>query len=102
VEPAVSAGGLAPWLQGGGSAAAVAGLVYVARMIVRGDLVPRSVEAREREVTEAVRVAFVREEKLLEALGESASALSGYAKVLNESNRLLGRATQIVEKGERR
>lgn len=59
VAPAVSERGsdLAPWLQGGGSAAAVAGLVYVARMIVKGDLVPRAVAEREKEAGVNVRLA---------------------------------------------
>lgn len=59
VEPAVSRGtDLAPWLQGGGSAAAVAGLVYVARMIVKGDLVPRAVAEREAEAAKQRQVAL--------------------------------------------
>lgn len=58
VAPAVEKGSdLAPWLQGGGSAAAVAGLVYVARMIVKGDLVPRAVAEREQETNVNIRVA---------------------------------------------
>lgn len=61
---------IAPWLQGGGSAAAVAGLVYVARMIVKGDLVPRAVAERENETAGAIRVQAVNVVKLQELVGE--------------------------------
>lgn len=62
---------LAPWLQGGGSAAAVAGLVYVARLIVKGDLVPSAVAAREQETGAAIRASFEREAKMQELLEAS-------------------------------
>ena len=72
VEPVANAGGsLAPWLTGGGSAAAVAGLVYVARMVVKGDLVPRPVEEREKEQAAAVQGAAERQSRLLELVTDS-------------------------------
>lgn len=57
------------WVQGGGSAAAVAGLVYVARMIIKGDLVPRAVAERENEQAAQNRIAAENERKLM-ALNE--------------------------------
>lgn len=55
----------APYIQGGGSAMAVAGLVYVARMIVRGELVPRPVRESEQEMGAAILAAGQREAKVL-------------------------------------
>lgn len=52
---------LGPWLQGGGSAAAVAGLVYVARMVVKGQLVPRPVADSDAELSAAIKIAGERE-----------------------------------------
>jgi len=66
VTPTMDTGdSLAPWLTGGGSAAAVAGLVYVARMVVKGDLVPRAVAEREREATEREKASAARKDELL-------------------------------------
>lgn len=73
-----------PWLQGGGSAAAVAGLVYVARMIVKGDLVPRAVADRENETAAALRVTAQRERELQELTGEAFAREKTLASVSGE------------------
>lgn len=62
---------LAPWLQGGGSAAAVGGLVYVARLIVTGQLVPRPVREAEAELAAGILAAAQREDRVL-TLAETA------------------------------
>lgn len=62
--------GITPWIQGGGSAAAVAGLVYVARMIVKGDLVPRAVAERENETVAALAATVRREQEAMELARE--------------------------------
>lgn len=58
-------GDLASYVQGGGSAAAVAGLVYVARLIVRGELVPRPVKDSENELGASILAAAQREDRVL-------------------------------------
>lgn len=81
-ETATSSGGtnLAPFVQGGGSAAAVAGLVYFARMVLRGDLVAKPTAEREAELAAAVRAtaeretAGVRREEALTLLVQQAAA----------------------------
>lgn len=80
---------LAPWLQGGGSAAAVAGLVYVARMIVKGDLVPRAVADRENETAGAIRVQAEHATKLKELLGESLAREKTMDKIAGEAVKAL-------------
>lgn len=77
--------GLAPWLQGGGSAAAVAGLVYVARMIVKGDLVPRAVADRENETAAALRTTAERETKYRDLLEESLAREKTAGEIARES-----------------
>lgn len=66
---------LAPWLQGGGSAAAVAGLVYVARLIVTGQLVPRPVKDVEAELGASILAAAQREDRVLKIAEDSVQAL---------------------------
>jgi hypothetical protein len=84
-----TAGGsaVAPWLQGGGSAAAVAGLVYVARMIVKGDLVPRAVADRENETAAAIRVAAAHAAELQVITGEALARETTLAQIAGESVR---------------
>lgn len=77
--------GITPWLQGGGSAAAVAGLVYVARMIVKGDLVPRAVAERENETAAAIRVAADNERRLEGLEREGAEREKQLAAIARES-----------------
>lgn len=67
--------GLAPWVQGGGSAAAVAGLVYVARMIVRGELVPRPVRDTENEMKAEIMIQGQREAQAMKIAEESVKEL---------------------------
>lgn len=81
--------GLAPWLQGGGSAAAVAGLVYVARMIVKGDLVPRAVADRENETAAAIRVQAEHAKELQVIAAEALARETTLASVAGESVRAL-------------
>lgn len=57
---------IAPFLSGGGAAAAVGGLVYVTRKLLNGELVPRSVAERENELSQAVVAAGHREAKYME------------------------------------
>jgi len=86
---------LAPWLQGGGSAAAVAGLVYVARMVVKGDLVTRSVAAREAEVSAAIRVTAERELRLIELIAASHDREIALSKLSSEMSSRLGEVSAL-------
>lgn len=73
------------WLQGGGSAAAVAGLVYVARMIVKGDLVPRAVADRENETAAAIRIQAEHAKELQEIAAEALERETSLATIARES-----------------
>lgn len=55
----------ASYVQGGGSAAAVAGLIYVARLIAKGELVPRAVKDAENELHAGIMAAAQREAVVL-------------------------------------
>lgn len=92
-------GGLdvAPWLQGGGSAAAVAGLVYVARMIVKGDLVPRAVAERENETTAAIAAQARREAAQVELVNEAHAREVVLANLANSVSTMLGRVSQQLD-----
>lgn len=79
-----------PWVQGGGAAAAVAGLVYVARMIVKGDLVPRAVAQREAEMGAAIRHQAERESQLLTLVDEAQAREKVYANLCNDMARTAG------------
>lgn len=56
---------LAPWIQGGGSAAAVGGLVYMARLIANGRLVPREVKDTEDDLRSDAMAAGQREARAM-------------------------------------
>lgn len=87
---------LAPWLQGGGSAAAVAGLVYVARMVVKGDLVPRAVAERERDAAYAIRTAAEREQRLLVLADQSAARELALDHTVSEMLRTVTRQDEVA------
>lgn len=79
---------LTVWLQGGGSAAAVAGLVYVARMIVKGDLVPRAVAERENETAAAVAATARREQDLQHLVAEGHGREKTLDRIAGETVRI--------------
>lgn len=85
---AVGAGGdvstLAPYMSGGGAVSAVAGLVYMARKLVNGDLVPRPVKEQEAELAAAIRAAAERE-TLMRATIEASTAAIRESNAVNES-----------------
>lgn len=94
---AEAGGGVAPYVQGGGSAAAVAGLLYVARLIIKGELVSRPVAETERETLAAIRAqaereaeAGRRESRLEELVLEGRARESTLASIAGESARLTG------------
>ena len=64
--------GVAPWVQAGGGASAVVGLVYVARLIANGRLVPREVKDAEAELRASILAAAQREERVLRLAEERA------------------------------
>lgn len=86
----------APWIQGGGSAAAVAGLVYVARLIVKGDLVPRSVKDAENELTAGIMAAGQREAKVLALAEQSARETNRAASDHDQALLLLADVRRIM------
>lgn len=95
--PALSTGtDLAPWLQGGGSAAAVAGLVYFARMVVKGDLVARPVAQREAEAAVALRAAAESAARSLALADEAHARETVAAHVGNESIAALTRNAEVM------
>lgn len=99
VEPATNGNGdstIAAWLQGGGSAAAVAGLVYVARMIVKGDLVPRAVADREQESSAAVRIAADHATRALELAQDAHAREVVAANIGNESIKALTQNAEVM------
>lgn len=71
---ATGADQVAPWVQGGGSAAAVAGLIYVARLITKGELVPRAVKDTENELNAQVLVQAQREAAAMKLAEEAVEA----------------------------
>lgn len=79
---------LASYVQGGGSAAAVAGLVYVARLIVRGELVPRPVKDAEAELNAGIMAAAQREAAVLK-VAEDATRLNGRLEAKHDESLLL-------------
>lgn len=97
VEPAMDQGtNLAPWLQGGGSAAAVAGLVYVARMIVKGDLVPRAVAEREAEAASTVATAAKQAQIALDLAQDAHARETVAANIGNESIKALTQNAEMM------
>lgn len=61
---------IAPYVQGGGSAAAVGGLVYIARLIAKGELVPRAVKDTENELNASIMVSAQREARVMQIVEE--------------------------------
>lgn len=117
VAPVAESGGnLAPWLTGGGSAAAVAGLVYVARMVVKGDLVPRPVEEREKasaarkdelialakQLAELAHEAHARETVLANLGGEAVRALTLAQETNRQTNEQLSWWRDQRDRAQRR
>lgn len=86
--------GVAPYVQSGGSAAAVAGLVYVARLIAKGELVPRAVKDSENELRGQVLVQAQREEKAMELAEETLTARKADAERHDRALLLLARVDQ--------
>lgn len=99
VEPAVRDGGstFAPYIQGGGSAAAVAGLIYVARLIARGELVPRAVKDTENELNASVLVQAQREAAAMRIAEESIEARKSEGERHDRSLVLLTQVRQELE-----
>lgn len=85
---AASQSGIAPWLQGGGSAAAVAGLVYVARMVIKGDLVARAVADRENETAAALAATARREKELQQLTSEGHGREKTLDRIAGETVRI--------------
>lgn len=106
-EPITSAPSVwAPYVQGGGSAAAVAGLVYVARMVIRGDLVPRPVNDLQREQAALTVASYEREAKLQELLERERTEREEADRLLTDTRKALWAAESTMrywqEKAERR
>lgn len=99
VEPAVRDGGstFAPYIQGGGSAAAVAGLVYVARLIAKGELVPRAVKDTENELNANVMVQAQREANAMRIAEEANEARLAEGKRHDQSLVLMTQVRQSLE-----
>lgn len=60
---------IAAYISGGGSAAAVGGLVYMARKILNGDLISRPTAVAEKELVRLINEAHNREEALQKCMG---------------------------------
>ena len=75
-------------IQGGGSAAAVAGLVYVARLIIKGDLVARPVRDAEAETNANIAATVKRETELQALVGESLARETTLTRLNGETTKV--------------
>lgn len=87
----------APYAAGGGSAAAVAGLVYMARKLTNGELVAFPVKQRDEELVRLITDAKQREDTVKHLLQQQVEASQRVAKLQEETNRIIGRWSNMIE-----
>ena len=90
MEPS-AASNVVQYLAGSGGVAAFAILLYVARLVFKGDLVVRSVEEREARLIGLVEEGQARERVVAEVCAEAQARERIYGKVINEGREQLGR-----------
>lgn len=76
---------IALWVQGLSSLGAVGGLVYVAKMIVKGELVPRPVANYEAEIKAQIQAAADREAETMKASEEARRLAAKFEELFSEA-----------------
>jgi hypothetical protein len=87
---ATDPGSLAPYISGGGAAAAVSGLLWVLKKLLDGSLVPQQVRDQQIELGSAIVAAAQREDRVMKLAEDMTSLL----RDVREENRTLRRALE--------
>lgn len=89
---------VAPWINSGGTAAAVAALGWSLRQMVVGNVVSRPVAELQTETTKLVYASFKREEDFAGVLHDGHEREKAAAVMIDRQSEALGRALSIIEK----
>lgn len=90
-ETGTDIGAFGPALSGGGAAAAVGGLVWVAKKVINGELVPRDVADAARQMRECLERAESRENSLMSQVSVLSTRLDSNTAALAEMKASIAR-----------
>lgn len=92
---------LAPYISGGGAAAAVSGLLYVLKKLLDGSLIPRQVRDVEAELSAAIVAAGQREAAMMKVVEDSNSLMRDVRDELRAIRRAVDQGITDVERAVR-